>query len=77
MSGWPLPLGLELTAGLGYADLDRVFERSYTYWSLAVSRRVSRFTFDLGWFDTSSEASELWGDLADGRLVLTLSASVH
>lgn len=74
---WPLPFELELKGGLGYADLDRALGKSYPYWSLGIARRLGHFVVDLGWFDTGTAARELWGELADGRLVLTLSASVR
>ncbi|MDX1632113.1 MAG: TorF family putative porin [Thermoanaerobaculia bacterium] len=73
----PLPRGLDLTAGVGYYDLEQVFDTGYWFWNLGLTRSWGRFTLDLGWFGTGDEADTIWGELADDRLVLSLTAGIR
>lgn len=73
----PLSTDLDLTAGVGYYDLDRTFGTTYWFWNVGLGRTWNRFSLELGWFGTSDEAGAIWGDLADDRLVLTLTAAVR
>ena len=74
LASWPLPASLSLAAGVGYFDVSKLAGSAYTYWQIGVSRPFGRLTGDLRYHD-SSNVPELIGsaDLADARLVLTLS----
>ncbi len=74
---YPAPFHLDLSVGLGYSDLDDPFGHSYSFWKLGVSRTLSRFTVDLGYFGTEEAARNIWGELADDRLVLSVTAAIH
>jgi uncharacterized protein (TIGR02001 family) len=74
---WALSTHLELTAGLGFFDLDSRFLMDYLYWSAELSRPWKRLTFTLGYFDTDDRGRELWGDLAGSRLIGGVSYRVH
>lgn len=48
---------------------------NYTDYKIGVSTSLAGVDLDLSWVDTDSDGSTLFGNLADGRLVLTLSKS--
>lgn len=73
---YPAPLRLDLSAGLGYSDLKGSFTDSYAFWSLGVSRTLSRFTLALSAFGTDSTARSVWGEIADDRLVFSITMSI-
>ena len=74
---YPAPFQLDLSAGLGYSDLDDPFGHSYSFWKVGLSRTQSRFTVALSYFGTETSAREIWRELADDRLVLSVTARLH
>ena len=73
---YPLPADFSLGAGIGYYDLDSAFVENYLYWDVGVSRTLGHFTFDLGYFDTDDNGTDIWGDLAGDRLVFSITAGL-
>lgn len=55
-----------LHLGLGHKDLDRLFNFTYYYWSIGGSYSTDYFTFDLTHIDTSSNATNFFGDKVAG-----------
>ena len=74
---WALGAHLELTAGLGFFDLESRFLMDYLYWSAEISRPWRRFNFTLGYFDTDDRGRELWGDLAGARGIAGATYRIH
>lgn len=75
-ANWPLPASLTLTAGIGYFDTSRIAENAYSHWQLGVSRPAGWVTVDLRYHDTSRVPVQIGpDDLADPRIVLTVSAA--
>ena len=68
-SEWALGEHYNLAGTVGHYDLD---DDDYTHWSLGVSRAFETFAFDLSYHDTNAE--DLFGDIADSRIVFTVSA---
>jgi len=67
-----------VTAGAGYYDFDENVSGagapdSYVDYHLGVGKSLVGFDFDLSWYDTNSDGSDLYGDIADSRVVLTIS----
>ncbi len=70
----PLGTRARLSGSLGHYAFRRVDWRDYFYWDLGVSTTVGLLTFDLRYFDTSSEAASFAGTaLTRARLVASLS----
>lgn len=74
---WSLPLQLELATGLGFYDLDGPFLKDYVYWHAQLARPLRRLTFTLGYFDTDGRAEDVWGELAEARLVAGVTLRIH
>ena len=69
---------LTLSAAIGYSDLDQAITgegapESYVDWRIGAARQLWGVDLDLSYYDTNGNGKELYGDIADGRLVLTLS----
>ncbi|NQZ52776.1 MAG: hypothetical protein HRT93_00845 [Piscirickettsiaceae bacterium] len=78
---YDLPAGIALSAGVGYYDYDDdVFgadDDSAVDYRIGLSTEMAGFGFDLTYFDTNSDGENLYGkDLAEGRVVFTISASM-
>ena len=80
---YDLPVGgLALSAGLGYYDYDDdvygpANDDSVTDYRIGLSTELVGFGFDLTYYDTNSDGEDLYGkDLADGRVVFTISGSM-
>ncbi len=71
---YPLPRGVELSAGIGRAELDVSDETGYTYGHLAVGRSAGRFGIDLGYYLSGARDVPNWGEVADGSWALVVSA---
>lgn len=72
---------IKLNASMGKYDFDRnVFGPgmvdSYLDWKLGVAAEVEGWGFDLSYVDTNSDGEKLFGDLASGRVVFTVSKSL-
>jgi uncharacterized protein (TIGR02001 family) len=70
------PLGerLQLSGTLGHYAFGGGDWRDYLYWDFGVSATAGSLTFDLRYFDTSSEAETVAGpDLTAGRVVVSAS----
>ena len=70
--------GLTVSVGAGYSDFDKnVFGAgnpdSYVDYHVGAAKDFAGFGFDLSWFDTNSDGKDLFGDVADSRVVLTIS----
>lgn len=74
LASWPLPASLTLTAGLGYFDMSRFAGDAYSYWQIGVARPLGWTMLDLRYHDTSNVRINP-PDLADPRIVLTISVS--
>lgn len=59
---YPIVFGLELGATAGYYDISNLFNDSYKYWNVGLSKTVRRLTFDARFHDTDNTATELFGD---------------
>ena len=72
--------GFSLSASLGYYDFNKkvfgpLLPDSYTDWRLGVSKSFVGLDWDLSYYDTSSKGEDLFGDIAKGRGVITVSKS--
>lgn len=71
---WPLADTLVVGAGLGGHDLAGLGVAHYLHWDLGLSARLSRFTFDLRWYDNEEpDRLPFSGISAGSQLVLSLS----
>lgn len=57
----PLTESLSLTAGVGYNDLSRLFDRGYWYWNAGISYAMGPLRFDLSRIDSDDFAEDLFG----------------
>jgi uncharacterized protein (TIGR02001 family) len=71
---YPLPHLVDLSGGIGRAELDTPFDASYTYGHLGVGWSHRGIDLELGYYRTDSRPIPRWGAVADGRLALSLSA---
>jgi uncharacterized protein (TIGR02001 family) len=71
-----LPGGVLLSALAGHYDLDRVFGASYSYWHAGVARDFGPLAVALRYEASNGAGERLWGDAAQGRLVLTLGVAM-
>ena len=65
--------GPTISGGVGYYDLGDVYEDfdGYTDWNLGVSQAFGPVEVALTYFDTDSDGSEIFGDIAGNRVVLS------
>ena len=69
-----LPGDFGLDVGIGHSTFDEATEiEDYTDWSIAVNRDFGPVNVAAGWYDTDSSGDYNFGEVADGRFVLTLS----
>jgi uncharacterized protein (TIGR02001 family) len=79
---YDLPYDVALSAGLGYYDYDKKVTgpgvpNSVTDYRIGLSKEMFGFGFDVTYFDTDSDGEDVYGkDLADGRVVFTISKSM-
>jgi len=79
---YDLPYEVALSAGVGYYDYDsKVFGKgnpdSATDYHIGVSKELIGFGFDLTYYDTDSDAEDLYSDdWAGDRIVFTISKSM-
>ena len=70
---WELPHEFGLSAGGGYNMTDDALGDDYLDWNIGVSRSWGLFTAGLSYVGTDGSGTDLFGDLADDRVVLTLT----
>jgi uncharacterized protein (TIGR02001 family) len=74
----PLSAGLQLHAGAGYFDLDRLVGAGYWYWSTGAEVALARTMLAVQYIDTDHTASALLGAAGTGsRVVITLGVKLH
>jgi uncharacterized protein (TIGR02001 family) len=64
---WPLAGPLTVAGGVGYYDLDDLFDTGYGYWNASLVWAVPHLQFELGFYSTSSNAEALFGREATGQ----------
>jgi uncharacterized protein (TIGR02001 family) len=72
--------GFSLAAGIGYYDYDagaigNASDESVIDYHLGVGTSFVGVDWDLSYYDTNSDGEDIYGDVADGRVVLTVSKS--
>ena len=70
---WGLPHDYTLNAGVGYNQTEDALGENYVDWNLGVSKSWGMVTASLDYVGTNGKGNDLFGDLADDRVVLTLS----
>jgi uncharacterized protein (TIGR02001 family) len=71
---WPLTRNVQLTAGLGHADLQNLFQASHWYWSGGAELAWKRMRLGVSYVGTDSSAERLFGPkLAANTWVATLA----
>ena len=70
-----------VAASVGYSDFDKEVNGegapdSYVDWRIGISRSLWDFDLDLSYYDTSDNGEELNGDMAEPRVVFTISRSL-
>ena len=71
-----LPRRLSVNAGVGWYELTHLDDH-YGFWHLAVARPMGRFVADLGYYGSDAAGRRLFGERADGRLVLGVAYSLR
>ena len=61
-----------LGGGIGYAKIDNLVDRNYLYGNIGITRNFKKFSLDLNYYFTDSAAEEIFGDVAENRLVARL-----
>ena len=78
---YDLPYDVAFSAGYGYYDFDtkvngRGNPDSYSDYRIGVSKDFFGFGFDVTYYDTNSDGEKLYDDLAEDRIVFTISKSM-
>ncbi len=72
-AGYPLPFNLDLSVGIGYAELDPS-SASYFYGHAEFGRTFGPISVNLGYYDSDGARIPPWGEVVDGTWVLGISA---
>ncbi|GAC22278.1 TorF family putative porin [Paraglaciecola arctica] len=72
----PLAYDVVLTASVGYYDLDEALNDSYLDFSLGAEISSGIFTSRIAYIDTNGAGSDLFGDIADSRIVFSVTATM-
>ena len=72
-AGYPLPFNLDLSVGIGYAELDPS-SVSYFYGHAELGRTFGPISVNLGYYDSDGAPIPPWGEVVDGTWVLGLTA---
>ena len=70
---WGLPNDFSLGAGVGFNKTSDALGDDYVDWNIGVSRSFGMVTAALSYIGTDGSGRDLFGDLADDRVVLTLT----
>jgi uncharacterized protein (TIGR02001 family) len=74
----PVSARLQLHAGAGFFDLDRLVRTGYWYWSAGAELALSRTMVALQYIDTDHTATAVLGSAGTGsRVVATLGVKLH
>lgn len=74
---YDLAAGLAFSAGLGFYDYDDdVSDDDHTDYRLGLSKDIAGFGMDLTYYGMDSDGKDAYGDLADSRIVFTVSGSM-
>ncbi len=66
-----------LAAGLGFYDYDdSIFGDTVQDYHIGISKDFSGLGFDLSYYSTNGAGTDFYGDVADGRLVISVSKSL-
>lgn len=68
-----LPNDFSLDLGVGRSMFEKDFGEDYTDWTVGVSRSWGLFSASLAYVGTDGNGRDIYGKLADSRVVLTLS----
>ncbi|WP_374247729.1 TorF family putative porin [Thermomonas sp.] len=77
---WPLPKDFSLSANIGrtaFNDNLAVGAEDYTDWNVSVSKTIGIADVALGYYGTDGAGRRSFGNLADNRLLLTVSFGSH
>ncbi len=72
-ASWGLPNDFSLDASVGRSMFESAYSDDYTDWSLGVGRSWGLFSAALSYHGVDGTGRDIFGDLADDRVVLTLS----
>ena len=72
-ASWGLPHDFSLDASVGRSMFEDDYSEDYTDWSLGVSRSWGLVSASLAYVGTDGNGRDIFGDVADDRLVLSLS----
>jgi uncharacterized protein (TIGR02001 family) len=73
---YDLPYEVALSAGVGYYDYESDYADDQTDYRIGVSKEFAGFGWDLTYYGMDDDGEDANGDLADDRLVFTLSKSM-
>jgi len=72
-AGYPLPFNLDLSVGIGYAELDPS-RANHFYGHAELGRTFGPISVNVGYYDSDGIPIPPWGELVDGRWVLGITA---
>jgi uncharacterized protein (TIGR02001 family) len=71
---WLLHGALSANGGIGYYDLDDLYDTGYGYWSAGLAWNLPHLQFNLGYYASAATAEELFGSESTGtRWALTVT----
>jgi len=74
---YDLPYDIALSAGVGFYDYDDdVSEDDHTDYRVGISKEMIGFGFDLSYIGMDDDGEDAYDDLADDRVVFTISKSM-
>ena len=74
---YDLPMDIALSAGIGYYDYDEaVSTDNHTDYRIGLSKEMIGFGFDVSYYGMDSNGEDAYGDVADDRIVFTISKSM-
>ena len=64
---WPLTGSLTATVGVGYYELDDLFDTGYGYWNAGLAWTLPHLQVEFGWYSTTDQAEDLFGSETTGQ----------
>lgn len=64
---WPIAGPLSAAGGIGYYDLENLFDSGYGYWSASLIWELPRLQFEIGCYSAGDRAAELFGRETTGQ----------